>query len=129
MSVAQSTSTMMKLACMLLKHLYTGSVGVDFTFEISVTIPVNQCSSVSLIDDDIAEGTQTFSLSIKSVSPTGPDFNSSDRVTIEITDDDGIYIYIYIYAYISYKSPVSKGIYKFPYVQTGSGRGGDDWRG
>ena len=57
----------------------------------TVIIPVNQsqaCSSVSLTDDDIAEGPQTFSVSIYSVSPTG-DFNSSESVVIEIQDNDG----------------------------------------
>ena len=91
MSVAQSTfhhdEANMLFECLL----YTASVGVDFTFEISVLISVDQCSFVSLIEDNIAEGTQTFSLSIESVSPTGLDFNSSDIVMIEIVDDDGMY--------------------------------------
>ena len=57
----------------------------------TVTIPVDQsqaCSSVSLTDDDIAEGTQTFSVSIYNVYPTG-DFNFSESVVIEIQDNDG----------------------------------------
>ena len=57
----------------------------------TVIIPVNQsqaCSSVSLTDDEIAEGPQTFSVSIYNVSPTG-DFNSSESVVIEIQDNDG----------------------------------------
>ena len=57
----------------------------------TVTIPVDQtqaCSSVSLTDDMIAEGTQTFSMSIQSVSPTGS-FDSSEMVVIEIMDNDG----------------------------------------
>ena len=57
-----------------------------------MTIPVDQtqaCSNVSLIDDDIAEGTQSFSLSIDSVSPTIVNFNSSEMVPIGILDNDG----------------------------------------
>ena len=49
------------------------------------------CSSVSLTDDDIAEGTQTFSMSIDSVSPVGS-FDSSEVVVIEIVDDEGIHV-------------------------------------
>ena len=58
----------------------------------TVTIPVNQsqaCLSVSLTDDDIAEGTQTFSLSIESVSPPAM-FDSTEMVVIEILDNDGM---------------------------------------
>ena len=57
----------------------------------TVTIQIDQsqaCSSVSLIDDMIAEGPQTFSMSIDSVSPTG-NFDSSEMVVIEIQDNDG----------------------------------------
>ena len=58
----------------------------------TVTIPVDQsqdCSSVSLIDDDTAEETQSFSLSIDSVSPT-VNFDSSEVVSISILDNDGM---------------------------------------
>ena len=58
----------------------------------AVTIPVGQseaCSNVSLIDDDIAEGTQTFSLSIQSASPPAMS-DSSEMVVIEIMDNDGM---------------------------------------
>ena len=58
----------------------------------TVIIPVDQsqaCSSVSLTDDDLAEGTQTFSLSIESVSPTG-DFSSSESVVIEVLDNNSM---------------------------------------
>ena len=71
--------------------LVSTASSADFSFYMTVTIPVDQsqaCSSVSLIDDDIAEGTQTFSMSIDSASPTG-NFDSSEVVVIEIMDDDG----------------------------------------
>ena len=58
----------------------------------TVTIPVNQsqaCSSVSLTDDDIAEGLQAISLSIESVSPPAV-FDSTEMVVIEIADNDGM---------------------------------------
>ena len=56
-----------------------------------MTIPVDQSqasSSVSLIDDDLFEGTQSFSMSIQSVFPTGS-FDSSEIVVVEIMDNDG----------------------------------------
>ena len=45
------------------------------------------CSSVLLANDETFEGTQTFSLSIESIFPTG-NFNSSEMVVIEIQDND-----------------------------------------
>ena len=47
------------------------------------------CSSVSLTDDMIAEGTQTFSMSIQSASSPAM-FDSSAMVVIEIMDNDGM---------------------------------------
>ena len=56
------------------------------------------CTSVLLIDDDIAEGTQAFSVSIQSVSVSVL-FNSSEALVIEILDDDCEYWFYYtVYA-------------------------------
>ena len=62
-------------------------------FETVVTIPVDQtqaCSNVSLIEDNVAEETQAFSLSIESASPSTVNFDSSEMVVVEILDDDGM---------------------------------------
>ena len=64
----------------------------------TVTIAMDQtqaCSSVSLIDDNLAEGTQTFSLSIQSASPPAM-FDSSEMVLIEIMNIDGMLDLIHI---------------------------------
>ena len=55
-----------------------------------MTIPVDQsrgCSFVSLTDDDIAEGTQTFSISIENASPPAV-FEFTEMVVVKIMDDD-----------------------------------------
>ena len=55
-----------------------------------MTIPMDQsqgCSSVSLIDDSIAEGTQTFSLNIESASPPAV-FVLTEMVMVKIMDND-----------------------------------------
>ena len=73
-------------------HFLCAASSADFSFNMTVTIPVDlsqACSSVSLTDDDIAEGNQTFSLSIDSVSPTGV-FSSSESVVIEVLDNNGM---------------------------------------
>ena len=57
-----------------------------------MTIPVDQtqaCSTVSLIEDNVAEETQAFSLFIESASPSTVNFDSSEMVVVEILDDDG----------------------------------------
>ena len=71
--------------------LFSTASSADFSFDMTVIIPVDQsqaCSSVTLTDDDIAEGTQIFFVSIDSVYPTG-DFDLSEQVAIKILDNDG----------------------------------------
>ena len=55
-------------------------------------IPVDQsqaCSSVSLFDDAIAEGTQIFFVYIDSVYPTGDIDQDGEHMAIKILDNDG----------------------------------------
>ena len=73
--------------------LFSTASLADFSFNMTVTIPVDQsqaCSSVSLTDDDTVEGTQAFSVSIQSATPpTIITFDFSEELVIQIMDVDG----------------------------------------
>ena len=74
---------------------FTASLGADYSFDAVVVIPVDQaqaCSNVSLIDDNVAEETQAFNLSIVSASPSASIDSIEFYVVVEILDDDGTYV-------------------------------------
>ena len=56
-----------------------------------MTIPVSVsqgCTSVSLTEDDIVEGTEAVNVSIQSVSPS-TNFDPDGQLVLEILDNDG----------------------------------------
>lgn len=68
--------------------------------EITVTIPArawSQAFTISILDDEIKEGDESFTVEIVSVSACGVSLDSILNSEVTIIDNEGVHMNIYMY--------------------------------